>query len=458
MPPNTPPKNDSKAGLFVFGAFLMLLAWVAQSSLDSFFYGTSFSASIFHPDHTRWADRAVVAAIQVLFLLYLTRCVKQYRSQQRRLAETLVGAELEKQRAQAFIDAVGDAISIQDREMKVLYQNDAHKALKGDCVGRYCYEAYRSNSSVCEGCHLQLAYQDGRSHSNEMLGQTLDGSGYFEIISTPLRDASGKIVAGIEAVRDISERKKVEIQIGQLNRELELRAEKLVEANRELEAFSYSLSHDLRSYITRVSTAHQVLELMAPQIPEAAFPINAIGESCQGMEELIEAMLTLSQVSRRGIQVEEVNLSEVVREEFLLLQQNETGRQVDFRVQPDVTVAGDRYLLRLALKNLLENAWKYTRNSIPSRIEFGATERDGKRAFFVKDNGIGFSMEEKQRLFLPFQRLANSRGFPGNGIGLATVERVALRLGGEVAAEGEEGMGATIFLILPQPPVSEAAG
>jgi signal transduction histidine kinase len=260
------------------------------------------------------------------------------------------------------------------------------------------------------------------------------------------------MVGGIEAVRDISARKQAELEIGELNQELKLRADKLAEANRELEAFSYSLSHDLRSYITRISTAQQVLEAASLDCPDAAFPVQAIGESCQGMEDLIEAMLTLSHVTRRGMKVEEVVLSDLAQEIFLELQQQEMERNVEFLLDPGLSVQGDPYLLKLALKNLLENAWKYTRNVPHPRIEFGAEQRQGRRAIFVRDNGIGFSMEEKDKLFAPFQRLQSSRGFPGNGIGLATVERVVLRHGGEIDAEGELGKGATMFVFLPEEP------
>ncbi|MBJ6726607.1 sensor histidine kinase [Geomesophilobacter sediminis] len=440
-----------KSKIVSVGIMLILLAWFVDSAVDAYFESGTFLEQVLHPDRHEITLRGFFITFQLILLLYIARYMDRLDSQQRQLSEALQLAEYEKQRSQAFMDAVGDAISIQDTDYRILYQNRAHQQLVGDHIGEYCYAAYQHQPSVCEGCHLKQSFQDGLSHRREVQNAVRQGPLWIEVVSTPLRDPSGAIVAGIEAIRDISERKRVETEISELNKELEQRADKLTHANRELEAFSYSLSHDLRSFITQISTAHQVLEdaCHGQGQPDACFAVQVIGDSCQAMEELIEAMLTLSQVSRRGMQLEPVDVSEMAQEIGLNLLQQDMDRKVEFAVTPHVTVPADRYLLKLALRNLLENAWKYTRDVATPRIEFGFVEAQGKKAIFVRDNGIGFAMEDKSLLFAPFKRLPNSRGFSGNGIGLATVERVVLRHGGTVWAEGELGKGAAIYIWLP---------
>jgi signal transduction histidine kinase len=222
-------------------------------------------------------------------------------------------------------------------------------------------------------------------------------------------------------------------------------------ANRELEAFSYSLSHDLRSYITRICTAQQILAAGEEARDEQTqFLLTAIDDACRGMDELIDSMLTLSRLSTQEMRWEEVSLSDLAQEIFLLLRQQELARQVEFTAAPGVTVQGDRHLLKVALQNLLGNAFKYTRGMPVARIEFGVAEKDGKRCYFVRDNGIGFDMTESGKLFNPFQRLKGAESFPGSGVGLATVQRALKRHGGQVWGEGEPGKGAVFYFTLAE--------
>ena len=353
---------------------------------------------------------------------------------------------------------MGDAISLQDLGYKILYQNQAHKDLMGAHQGELCYSAYQHQDAVCPKCHLAQSYLDGMTHTIERDAQTSHGLRCTEILSTPLRDASGRIVAGVESVRDITDRKRAELQIEKMNCELELRALELAEANRELESFSYSLSHDLRSYITRISTAQQILAL-TPEArePDLEYPVQIIEDSCRGMEELIEAILTLSRLSREALRWENVSLSDLAQEVALQLQHQELNRQVEFCIPAALLVRGDRYLLRLVMENLLGNAWKYTRATPSARIELGTGLQDGKRFFFVRDNGVGFDMAEQEKLFKAFQRLQSAQGFPGTGVGLATVERVILRHCGKVWGEGELGRGATIYFQIAEQSIETPA-
>jgi PAS domain S-box-containing protein len=431
------------------GLALVLLSWLMAAALDAHYEDNSFLKQLLHPDTGEVVLRLLFIGMQLVFILYIARILAKYRQQGALLEEALQSAETEKVRSQEILEAVGDAISMQDRDLKVLYQNQAHKELMGSHLGEYCYRAYQQNDATCGGCHLAQSFLDGKPHKNERSAQTQHGLRFTEIISTPLRDASGRIVAGIEAVRDVTDRKLAEIEIQRMNRELEQRALELAEANRELESFSYSLSHDLRSYITRISTAQQILALDGKSVePDTNYLVQSIEDSCQGMEELIEAMLTLCQLSRQEMQWEEVPLSELVQELLLQLQQQEMDRKAEFSIPAGLTVQGDRHLLKVALENLLGNAWKYTRGVPLTRIEFGVEERAGRRCYFVRDNGAGFDMAEQEKLFRPFQRLRSSQGFPGTGVGLATVQRAIQRHGGEVWGEGEPGKGATFYFTI----------
>ena len=433
------------------GLLLALLSWFMAAAVGAYYRDSDLLHQLFYPDDGDVALRLLFMGIQLIFLLYMARIIGMYHDQGELLEEALQREEAEKLRSQEILEAVGDAISMQGLDLRILYQNQAHKELMGECLGRYCYEAYRQKDAVCGGCHLAQSFLDGKTHRIEASAQTRHGLMFTEIISSPLRDATGKIVAGIEAVRDITDRKRDEMKIQRMNRELELRAQELADANRELESFSYSLSHDLRSYITRISTAQQMLQSrLKPAGKETEFLLQTVDASCRDMEELIEAMTTLSRLSTQEMQWVKVALSDLVHEIMLHLQQQDLDRKVEFSLHPGVTVRGDRHLLKVALENLLGNAWKYTREMEVARIEFGVVEKEGESRYFVRDNGVGFDMTEREKLFRPFQRLQTSRQFPGTGVGLATVQRAIKRHGGEVWGEGEPGKGATFYFTLPE--------
>jgi PAS domain S-box-containing protein len=441
------------------GLGLVFLSWVLAAAVDAYFGHTPFLEQLLRPATGEVVLRSLFMLIQLVFILYISLIMEKSRAQGEQLAAALERAEAERLRSQEILESVGDAISIQDTDLKVLYQNQAHKDLMGSHLGEYCYQAYQQQEAVCGGCHLARSYLDGESHRREVSAMTGRGLKFTEIISTPLRDPSGRIVAGIEAVRDITDRKKAEVEIQRMNVELELRAQELADANRELESFSYSLSHDLRAYITRISTSQQVLEMKGEgRDPDSAYLLATIEEACHGMEYLIDAMLTLSFMSRQEMQWEEVSLSELIREAFLHLMQQEPERKVELVLDSEPTVQGDRRLLQVALGNLVGNAWKYTRDQERPRIRFGVAETEGRRCYFVEDNGTGFDMAERDKLFRPFERLRNAEGFPGTGVGLATVQRAIGRHGGEIWAEAEPGNGATFYFTLGSHGEDEPSG
>lgn len=250
--------------------------------------------------------------------------------------------------------------------------------------------------------------------------------------------------------RNITERRRAEEEIKYLNVNLQRRATDLAVANRDLEAFGYSLSHDLKGPLTAIYSAAQTLEAVcAEQMDEnGRFCIDSICKASERMEELLDAMLLLARISRSDLQLEEIDLSELAVEILARLQEQEPTRVVEYVITPEVKVLADARLMKSALENLLGNAWKYTRKSAVAHIEFGMKSLHGEKTYFVRDNGIGFEMKNAEIIFLPFNRLYQAKEFEGTGIGLTTVQRIIQRHGGKLWGEGEPDQGATFYFTL----------
>jgi signal transduction histidine kinase len=259
----------------------------------------------------------------------------------------------------------------------------------------------------------------------------------------------------IEAFNDmLSQIQSRDSELQQAHAELEQRVEErtrqLVAANRELEAFSYSVSHDLRGPLEVISGfSHILLEEYGNKIdPAARDYVTHISSATQRMAELIDDLLNLSRVSTTGMHRESVDLAAIANSIADQLRRREPARKVEFVVHDCPKIEGDARLLRIALENLLRNSWKYSSNRETARIEFGCEQRVRSLAFYVRDNGAGFDPKYADRLFKPFQRLHSMSEFPGTGIGLATVQRIIARHGGEVWAEGEVDKGATFYFTI----------
>jgi light-regulated signal transduction histidine kinase (bacteriophytochrome) len=276
----------------------------------------------------------------------------------------------------------------------------------------------------------------------------------FDIFYSPIFDSQGQVVKVIGVANDVTERKQAEDEVRKLNLALEQRVlertSQLETANKELEAFSYSVSHDLRAPLRGIDGWSQaLLEDYADKLDEQGRQyINRARSETQRMGHLIDDMLQLSRLTRAEMLKEQVDLSALAQAIIERLKQDEPDRQVDFNIQAGLKAEGDSHLLEAVLANLLGNAFKFTGKTPSARIEFGQTESNGQPVFFIRDNGAGFDMAYSQKLFGAFQRMHKSSEFPGTGIGLATVQRVIHRHGGRVWAEAEVGKGAVFYFTI----------
>jgi light-regulated signal transduction histidine kinase (bacteriophytochrome) len=230
------------------------------------------------------------------------------------------------------------------------------------------------------------------------------------------------------------------------------RTNALEAANKELETFSYSVSHDLRAPLRAINGFSQALmEDYSPMLYEQGKQyLDRVQSGAQRMGALIDDLLKLSRVTRGEINIVPVKLSALVQAVIAELVQNEPERKVEVVIAPELQAHADERLIRLMLENLLGNAWKFTNKKMPGRIEFGQQVQNGEPVFYVRDNGAGFDMRYADKLFGAFQRLHKTEEFPGTGIGLATAQRIIRRNGGRVWANSEIDQGATFFFTLPQ--------
>lgn len=255
----------------------------------------------------------------------------------------------------------------------------------------------------------------------------------------------GNVLGVFAAARDVTAQKKAAEEIRQRTTELQA-------ANRELEAFSYSVSHDLRAPLRSIDGFSQVvMEDYGDRLDDQGKEyLNRVRAATQRMGHLIDDMLALSRVTRSDMQRELVDLGKMANEIFSELQKSEPERKVEWRIGNELLAWGDMRLLRMVLFNLLGNAWKYTVHQAQPRIEFDVQRHaDGPMEFFIKDNGAGFDMAYAEKLFGAFQRLHTAAEFPGTGVGLAIVQRVIHRHGGQVRGIGVPNQGATFYFTLP---------
>ncbi len=235
-----------------------------------------------------------------------------------------------------------------------------------------------------------------------------------------------------------------------LEKRVEERTRQLVAANRELEAFSYSVSHDLRNPLETISGfSYLLLQEYGDKLgPAGKANLQEVNDATKRMAQLIDDLLALAHASSTAMHREKVDLTQMTKSIKSELQRRQPERDVSFVISECVSAEGDSSLLRVVMENLLNNAWKYTSGREKGRIEFGCKQESGTTVYYVRDNGAGFDPENIDRLFKPFQRLHSKSEFPGTGVGLATVQRIIHRHGGEIWAEAKVGEGAAFYFIL----------
>jgi PAS domain S-box-containing protein len=296
---------------------------------------------------------------------------------------------------------------------------------------------------------LRILEEEGRVRDEEVYFYRRSGEIYPALLSIELINIGGEPCMLTESI-DITRLKQTEEELKQAMANLEQSSAALATTNKELETFSYSVSHDLRAPLRSIDGFSQaLLEDYRDRLDEHGQEyLNRLRGASQKMGELIDGLLKLSRLTRSEMHQEKVDLSALVEEIATRLQETQPDRRAKFIIGNGLTANGDPQMLRVLLENLLNNAWKFTSKIPRAEIEFGISHNGDKKTFFVKDNGAGFDMTYANKLFGAFQRLHDTAEFPGTGIGLATVQRIINRHSGNIRAEGAVGKGATFYFTL----------
>jgi PAS domain S-box-containing protein len=448
-------------------------------------------ADVLHRLAERWRFRAKAGRLGKHSLVETLQLADRLDGAARLLEVTLEGKETpspvspeasvdtaleeSEERFRLLVDSVKDyAIFLLDPDGRVMSWNAGAERIKGyraeEVIGKsfsifYPPELLQQNHPANE---LRIAEREGRYHEQ---GWRLRKSGarfWADVTITALRDETGRLRGFAKVTGDMTERREVDESIRRLNLELAERVrertvalEAMSAANRELEAFSYSVSHDLRAPLRGIDGFSKLLlEKYATAIDDKGrHYLERIRAASQRMSQLIDGLLTLSRITRTEPRRARIDLGIMAREMAEELQKSEPEREVAFSIVNSAPAEGDPDLLRVVLDNLLRNAWKFTSQRPKAQIEFGIVPSPpstnegpgdglGQTVYFVRDNGAGFDMEYAGKLFAPFQRLHDASEFEGTGIGLATVQRILLRHGGRIWGEGIVDQGATFWFTI----------
>jgi PAS domain S-box-containing protein len=396
--------------------------------------------------------------IFILFALLLTWFSAVRRRIEQQLLEskdTLQREIVERTQQASLLNLTHDTIFVRDMNDIITYWNRGAAELYGwtedQAVGKHSHQLLQTDYPLPMDEVREELLRTGR-WEGELRKMKADGSKVFVASRWSLRqDEQGHPVAILETNNDISDRKHREEEIRKLNDELEKRTTDLEASNKELEAFAYSVSHDLRAPLRHMVGYTELLQKNVSSIldEKSLRYMRTILESAKRMGALIDDLLAFSRIARAETRQRPVSLEELVKEVLPELQRDTEGREIAWNIGALPDTFGDRPMLRLVLVNLIANAVKFTRTRPRAEIEIGSLKKSEAVVVFVRDNGVGFDMKYAHKLFGVFQRLHQTGTFEGTGIGLATVQRIIHRHGGSVWAEGVVDGGATFFFSLP---------
>jgi PAS domain S-box-containing protein len=349
------------------------------------------------------------------------------------VAETsMVGWSIIHRQARVALDVGDDTVRFDN---PLLPETSSEVALplisRGECIGALTFQSIAGAAFTLEDIAVLQSMSD-------LLANAINNARLYDKLQ-----------------RELVVRKQAEAEVRTLNAELELRVEErtaeLKAANRELEAFSYSVSHDLRAPLRAMDGFSRILARQYENLldDDGRHLLERVRQNAEQMAELIDDMLRLSRITRADLRITRVDLTSMAREILESMHTAELDRNVEIKVTSGLRVNADERLLRVALENLIGNAWKFTSKTDKACIEVGVEVIGNEPIFFIKDNGVGFNMEYANKLFGPFQRLHTVEEFPGTGIGLAIVQRIFNRHGGKIWAESKPGEGASFYFTLP---------
>lgn len=371
---------------------------------------------------------------------------------ERREAEKAMS--LAKEEWERTFDTFPDLIAILDTRHRIVRTNKAMADRLGvtpeRCAGLLCHETVHGAGEPPAFCPHRLTCKDGRQHVAEVHEPRLGGD--FLVSTTPLHDQEGNLVGSVHVARDITARKQAEDLLARQAAELQERTAQLEAANRELESFSYSVSHDLRAPLRAIDGLSLIiLREQGDQFDKTSKrQFNMIRDNVQRMGVLIDSLLSFSRVQKTDISASAIDMDRLAREVWAEIRNANQERELEFRITEVLPGYGDRTLIRQVLFNLLDNAVKFTKQRRPGIIEMSSFRQSDKIVYCIKDNGAGFDMEYSGKLFGVFQRLHSTEDFDGTGVGLAIVQRIINRHGGRVWGEGKENNGAAFYFSLPQ--------
>lgn len=456
--------RDVEIPLFLFAiALTVWYAGVGPAILAVILSSLAFDYFFTEPLHTLYVRRSDLP-YYIAFILFAS-LLTWFSAIRRRVERELRQSrdELEQQVAirtqqASLLNLTHDTIFVRDMSDIITYWNRGARELYGwtaeEAIGKHAHQLLRTVFPVpVDEIQAELLHT-GR-WEGEIEKTKADGTRVVVASRWSLRrNEQESPMAILETNNDITQRKRGEEEVRKLNQELGKRTTELEASNKELEAFAYSISHDLRAPIRHMVGYTELLQKNISSVldEKGRRYMVTILESAKRMGTLIDDLLAFSRIGRAETRETMVSLDQLVREVQSEVSQETDARNITWRVGPLPDLYGDRSMLKLAFVNLISNATKFTRTRTQPEIEIGCKDKGKDGAVvFIKDNGVGFDMKYGNKLFGVFQRLHGAQEFEGTGIGLATVQRIIHRHGGQVWAEGQVGHGATFYVLLPKP-------